>query len=307
MVIKILFRRSDKAYLPEIDAYINYFNESDQMIAYDSLKMKNLNINDFDVIWEFMGFGGKQVNDRQLLIHEYASSSIGQLAKIKNFMKSKFSVKPDIRIFLNEQVKKQFYFKDNIKYCYRDMGVKKVLNKKTNKKDYDFVYIGQVSKERGLHKFLNAFSKKNNGTLVLVGNYETDLYDKYSKYENIIFTGKLSHDEVIKVASRCKYGINLIPDKHPYNIQTSTKLLEYLSLGLKIITTDYFWVNSFEKEYGLSFFKLDYNNMCFDKMKVEKYPYRIDVDMNLFLWQKILDDSNIKNIIISLYKKKKHT
>ena len=108
-MIKILFIRSERAYLPEIDAYIEYFNKTDEFRAYDSLKLKGeYQLKDFDVIWEFKGFGGIRVKD-QILVHEYASLSVGAFPRVKNWLKSKLNPKPHLRIFLNEDVKAGFF------------------------------------------------------------------------------------------------------------------------------------------------------------------------------------------------------
>ena len=58
--VKILFAMTGKAFLPEIDAYVKYFNKLEGFEAYDSqLLDENYSIDDFDVIWEFKGFAEK--------------------------------------------------------------------------------------------------------------------------------------------------------------------------------------------------------------------------------------------------------
>ena len=59
-MITILFVRSENAFLPEIDAYVDYFNNTKEFKAYDSSKIKDYKLDDFDVIWEFKGFGGSK-------------------------------------------------------------------------------------------------------------------------------------------------------------------------------------------------------------------------------------------------------
>ena len=84
---KILFMRSENAFLPEIDAYIDYFNHFEGFKAFDSSKIKEYKLEDFDIIWEFKGLGGVKQNKNQILIHEYASLSTGKHARFKNFIK----------------------------------------------------------------------------------------------------------------------------------------------------------------------------------------------------------------------------
>lgn len=293
-MIKILFKRSENAFLPEIDAYIKYFDKTNEFKAFDSAKLKNnFQFKDFDVIWEFKGFGGIKPNDR-ILVHDYASLSTGKFPRFKNLLKSKLNPKPDLRIFLNENVKDGFSFNDNVEYCFRDMGIdEKFLQVKNSKKEYDFVYVGSISKVRGIDKMLKKFVEKNNGKLCLVGNVEDDIYSKYKSNKDIIFTGKVPYSEVPEIASKAVYGINFIPNKYPFNIQTSTKLLEYLALGLKIITTDYKWVRQFEEKNNCTFYKLDYNNLYFDIKAINKYKFILNFNGEEFIWKNIIDNSQI--------------
>lgn len=93
---KILFMRNERAFLPEIDAYINFFNNTEEFKAYDSSKIGGeYKLSDFDIIWEVKGIGGLKV-DNQLMIHEYASLSTGKFPRLKNLLKSKINFKPDL-------------------------------------------------------------------------------------------------------------------------------------------------------------------------------------------------------------------
>lgn len=300
---KILFIRSEKSFLPEIDAYIEYFNKTNEFRAYDSLNIKGeYKVDDFDVVWEFKGLGGTKVK-RQILIHEYASLSIGSFAKFKNLLKLRINPKPDLRIFLNRNVKDGFNFNDGIDYCYRNMGIAESFIKfKDSKKEYDFVYTGSICKEREIDKLLKIFTEKSNGNLCLIGNVEDDIYKRYKNNKDIIFTGKVPYYEVPEIASRAIYGINYIPDKYPFNIQTSTKLLEYLALGLKIITTDYKWIRQFEEKNNCNFYKLKGNGINFDIKYIERYSFKNNFNAEENLWNNIIDDSKIKEKILEISK-----
>lgn len=296
---KILFIRSENAFLPEIDAYVEYFNKTEKFKAYDSAKIKNLTLDDFDILWEFKGLGGVKKNINQILVHEYASLSTGKFSKLKNLIKSRLNPKPDLRIFLNEDVKAGFDFSDNIEFCYRDMGIDEQFASQINiKKEYDFVYVGSICRARGMDKFLKAFTEKNNGTLCLVGNVEDEIYNEYKNYKNLTFTGKVPYTEVPKIAAKAEYGINFIPDRYPFNIQTSTKLLEYLALGLKVVTTDYKWVREFEEKHNCSFYKLDYGNLRFDKQIIKNHEFFSEFRTEEYLWDRVIDRSRVAKSIM---------
>lgn len=301
-MIKILFIRSPKAFLPEIDAYIKYFNKTSEFKAYDSSKLeKDYKIDDFDVIWEFKGFGGIKTKDK-ILIHEYASLSTGSFPFIKNIMKVQLNPKPDLRIFLNENVREGFNFKDEIDFCFRDMGIdESFLNSNNQNKEYDFVYVGSICKGRGMDIFLRQFTKTTPGKLCLIGNVEDEIYDTYKNNKDIIFVGKVSYSEVPLIASRAIYGINYMPDRYPFNIQTSTKLLEYLALGLKVITTEYKWARQFEETQGCSFYKIDYENADLNLNKIKNHKFISKFKHQNFLWENIIKTSGIEEKIFNIY------
>jgi len=296
--VKILFVRTGKAFLPEIDAYVKYFNKLEGFEAYDSqLLDENYSIDDFDVIWEFKGFGGvRDVN--KVIVHDYASLSTGSFPKVKNNLKKWLNPKPNLRVFLNQAVRQGFNFNDDIEFCYRDMGIdERFLSVKSEEKEYDFVYVGSICKGRGMDRFLAEFTRKPQGKLCLIGNVEDDIYNEYKHNKDLVFTGSVPYGEVPIIASKAVYGINYIPDKYPFNIQTSTKLLEYLALGLKVITTDYQWVRDFEKRHGCSFYKLNLKQDGFNRDYIESYDYKSNFAVENHLWDAVLENSGLKEKI----------
>lgn len=295
-MIKIIFLRSEKAYLPEIDAYIEYFNKTPEYVAYDSSKLDfNFNLEEFDVIWEFKGVGGTK-SKNQFVIHEYASLSTGFLPRSKDFVKSIINPKPDLRVFLNETVNKEMGFKDGIEYCYRDMGIDQCfLKARSDKKDYEFVYIGSMEKSRGIDRLLKAFTRNCSGRLCLIGNPPSDLYNEFKGNNNIVFTGKVPYKDVPEIASKAVYGINCMPDKYPYNLQTSTKVLEYLALGLKVITTDYKWIRDFEKLHSCDFYKISIDEFNTDSL--DKFNFKSNYIPENYTWDLIIENSRLRDKI----------
>lgn len=293
-MIKILFMRSANSYLPEIDAYIKYFNNTKDFLAYDSRKVDYKEYGNFDVIWRFKGFKDSKIKDK-ILVHEYASLSTGKFPKVKNLLKSVFNEKPDLRVFLNSEVKNGFYFNDSLDFCYRDMGIdENFLLNNDSKKDYEFIYVGAISKQRKIGVLLEEFKRKQNCNICLVGKVEDEIFNEYKSSKNINFIGPIEHKDVPKILSKAIYGINYIPNEYPYNLQTSTKLLEYLASGLKVLTTSYNWVNNFESENDCRFYKLDSNNIQIDIREIEKFNYSANVNFEKYLWDNIIRNSNIE-------------
>lgn len=284
------FVRGKKSYLPEIEAYKDYFKE----YAFVEVRSINeLSIESVDLIWMFMGINFKKYD--LPIIHEYASMSLPPFAQCKDYIKSKINVRPNLRIFLNENIKTNFKFNDEVKYCYRDMGVDDIFFYNISKKiQYDCVYVGSMSKDRELHFLLDKLKKNPDRSILMVGEPPADLYIDYKKYKNIIFTGQIRYRDVPQYITQARYAVNYMPDKFPFNIQTSTKLLEYVALGMDIITTSYKWVDEFEKVRGMNFFHISKDCSELDFDKIDKYNFYTKNIKDLS-WSNILSRSGIQS------------
>lgn len=286
---EIFFIKSDKAYLPEIEAYSNVFSAK-------GFDCNTISYNEFltlrrepSVFWFFMGFYPHSTSNG-IMIHDYRSLSTGNMRTIKDYLKCKLQPKPSLRIFLNESVRNHLNFKDNIPSYIIDMGVDFPHSSAMNKKDvlYDYVYVGAVSKNRGIDCLLNKFVKSNTGKkLLLVGYYEKSLYDIYNG-PNIIFTGKVDRNQVYKYLMQSETGISYIPQGMPYDLQTSTKMLEYAWCGLKIVANNSYSNRLTANNLG---FACDISNGTFFDLKINNKK-NINVQKNL-LWERILYKSGI--------------
>ena len=292
----ILFQNTQNSYLPEVQAYKEYFESK----GYNILTEGENSIP--DIYWKIMGLDFKS-RDKPV-IHDYASlSSGGIFPKIKDLIKSSFNAKPDLRLFLNHDVKNCLNFRDNIPFLIRDAGIhKSFFNLTSSKKEYDFVYLGTLSKVRGVHKLIEFFSNKlKNKKLLLIGSVPKELNSIVKKSKNIICTGRLPLSQVPIYASKAIYGINYIPDKYPFNIQASLKLLEYCALGLKVITTDYYWINSFEKKNNARFFKIKEDFSNFRPDAFEKFDF-VTPNLKHREWNNMFNEIDLYNVINSLRK-----
>lgn len=90
--------------------------------------------------------------------------------------------------------------KEIIEYAKKDKKIEKENN---------IIYVGNVKPHKGINILLEAFSKLENGyTLKIIGQKENFLvgseFDE-TKYKNVVFTGKLSDDELLDEISKAKY------------------------------------------------------------------------------------------------------
>ena len=288
----IAIRKSQKAYLPEIEIYKRYFSEYRFIDFYDE---KDLCGESVDLLWMFMGMDRRKHDIP--CIHEYVTLSLPPMVGFKDWLKKRLNAKPDLRVFLHEDIEKKLNFQDGVPCCYRDMGVDGLFfAEKPVKKQYDFVYVGSMAKDRHLENFLIWMKRHSEATMLLVGEPPQEIYQEYGSCKNIVFTGRVTYDEVPAIAQQAEYAVNYIPDVFPFNIQTSTKLLEYAAMGMKIVTTSYSWVRNFADNRGMKFFYLDENCSNLNMDTLANFDF-VTTDIRDLEWKNILDKSGLRQAI----------
>ena len=292
-MIKILFVRRPKAYLPEIDAYIDFLKiHYTQAQAFDTGKMTlPCNAADFDIIWHFMGTNHRR--EGRFVVHEYNSLSAGAFPRFKNWVKTRVNCAPDRRVFLSPAVKEGFGFEDGVPERLRDMGVSPAFFNTPRKPNYDFVYAGSVHRGLEVIKMLDRFKDELKGsTIYIVGSVNPEIQDRYAGYGNIVFAGRVPYTDVPMHMARGRYGLNLVPDRYPFNIQTATKVLEYCALGLPVVSMRYKWSENFVERSGGSFFWLndDFSNIT--KENLDRHDFRVP-DVSVHSWESVISQSQI--------------
>lgn len=291
---KLLFVRNSDVYLPEVSAYRAYLKKKHpKIIVKESTEFPNYNPKDFDILWHFMGVDLKGKGN--FVVHEYNSISTPPCAQAKNLIKKAVNAKPDQRIFLNETVKNTFKFKDDIPFHIRDMGIDSQFfnTQKIRKPEYDFIMVGGLDRGKPIYDFLDNLVIKNaNLKTLIVGNIPNEMQRRFGRVKNITFHGRAAYEEVPSLMANARFGLNIMPDKPPFNLQTSTKALEYCAVGLPIITTNYKWINHFESSTGARFFKLDEDLSNLGAQSLSRFkPIVPNVDQ--FNWEFIIEKSGI--------------
>lgn len=289
--MKIGVPLSKFAYTPESYAYEKYLTNLGHIVELDY----SLNPNN-DVNLYFMGthffWEKKQGNAKE--IHEYQSLSTPPLSKMKNSVKKRLNKQPDARIFLNNLIYKDMNFKDNIPYIYRDMGIDENLfqTPSTNPK-YDVIYCGSISGRKGLIEALLNISRICS---VLVVGKISEEEKILLNVNNLTLMGAVNRDSLPEIYRNARFGLNYTPDIYPYNVQTSTKTLEYLASGLGVISNKYEWSERFFKE-------INYQPIWLDSISSSSYLCLDDFEpidpsiVNEYSWSNILFRSNLENFL----------
>lgn len=291
MNIGITLKRN--SYTPEAYAYKKFLENLGYKVQLDYLLDPNNDINIY-----FMGIKPfwKIEKGNAIEIHEYQSLSTYPFAKIKNLIKQRYNKKPAGRIFLNSDVRSELNFHDSIPYIYRDMGVdKRFYQKPYDNPEFDIVYAGSIIGRIGLLNTIIQLSKKYK--ILFIGDVDSEINQIFLKH-GVITTGKISYQEIPSLYKNARFGLNYTPDIYPFNIQTSTKTLEYLASGLHVISNNYYWINNFFKQVNYTPVWLDF---ALSKANYDLLPPTSNFpDMNIFSWDHILTECSLEKFIINL-------
>ena len=286
------------AYTPEAYAYKKFLEQSNVEVQ---LAPEEDLCSDNDVNIYFMGLRPfwRRKASGAAEVHEYQSLSVAPYPVLKDTVKKIVNGQPNGRIFLNEVVRESMGFASDVPYILRDMGVDAALFQKPNAfPDFDIIYSGSIAGRNGLleeFQRLSALGYK----LLIVGEVAASVRDLFRENTKIEFAGKVSRDDLPRLYSRAWAGLNYTPDLYPFNIQTSTKTLEYLASGLVVFSNKYHWASRFSSDYGVRFLWLD---------ELQRY---IDIssscigddcffDASEFMWDSILERSGFLSFISSV-------
>lgn len=301
----IHFVRGGPAYLPEIDAYVDFItSHGHQALVHDTGATVPLNA---QVVWWMCG-RVPSAEARRLKnafhIHEYASTSAPPKAWLKDFVKHWTQPKPDYRLFQNGWVRERMGFDDGVPYALRDMGVAQAffdaaapaLPEASYEDDapirippneFDLVYLGEMNRLLPFVPLLQSIHEAGR-SLLLVGDVPDALRAQLPA--SVTCTGRVPHADVPHQLRRARFGLNLVSNIEPYNQQTSTKLLEYCAVGLPVVSNDYAWVRYFAAHYQGNFHLLRDNPSSWQfnfGEALDAYPYVVP-DVRELAWPNLL-------------------
>lgn len=282
------------AYTPEAYAYKKFLETHGHQVQLD---IANSLAPDNDLNIYFLGLKNKKNTGKAKEIHEYQSLSTPSFSRIKDLTKSIINCKPDGRIFLNSTVEKKFFFYDQVPKIHRDMGVDDAFFQAPSENpEFDIIYCGSFSGRPGLKREILRLHEIG-FKLCLIGDVPSDFMRTIKNKKNIFLTGRLPREKIPEYYKKSFAGLNYTPNVYPFNIQTSTKTLEYLASGLKCISNRYSWSINFSKKTNTEFiWNEDLKNiedLYFKKIK--------NSSMDAYKWSSILKNSNfllfLENIV----------
>ena len=295
-MIRLIAPIPSKSYSPELYALSEYFDGVDDIqfdLVEHSVNNENLSALEYDGMYLKMGFSPLWKPTRLAEIHDYASASTGSFARMKDALKTRMSSRPVLRSFLSDAVKDCFKFGDKVPYILRDMGVPGTFiaagSSRQCSNEYDLMYAGSITPSRESAELFRAVEDAKL-TVLAVGDPHPEIHEEFRYSQFVTFTGRMAYHSMPELSARCRYGINHTPVEWPFWFQTSTKVLEYLALGLPVISNDYSWVRKFEKESGARLARLEDIGQL--SRGVLEFDFVIP-DMHEYSWTSVFSRSRI--------------
>lgn len=160
-----------------------------------------------------------------------------------------YSLKKFDAIILAEHSYFRYYTNLNKKIeVITNMPDLKVLKKfrNFNREKNEIFYIGGISNERGFDvmiKTVKILKEKFNDIMIhLIGRYDKNLLktvDITDLNKNIKFYGRVPLIKSLKYSKNAKVGFSLLKPIPNYKESYSTKIFEYMALGLPVITSNF--------------------------------------------------------------------
>lgn len=244
---QVHFVHAGHAYLPELQAYAAHLAR----LGHTShVHTRPYTVPEqADVVWWMCGRVDRahsQRLHRSLQVHEYASASVGHWPATKDMFKRWLHPRPDHRVFQSEWVRQRMGFDDDVAWSLRDMAVPGhfLRARREHEPDVDLVYLGEMRRLLEfvpvLHALLDAGLR-----LLLVGQAPEALLSQLAGRPGLLAYGPVPQEQVPAQLLRARAGLNLMPARLPLTQQTSTKVLEYMAVGLPVISNPYPWIERY--------------------------------------------------------------
>lgn len=292
-MIRIASSVTGNAYLPEHHAYVAYFAQVPD-IDFVSLPQGSLPTpGEFDVELRYTGLDPFWRPAPLPVIHEYGSLSTGSLPHLRNSLKKRCNRRPLLRIFLTPDVCDEFGFHDPVPSLCRGMGVDDGFFgvARPSIPEFDLVYCGSVTQSRHVHLLLAAVQRQGL-TILVVGEPEPAIHAAFRDSPGITFTGRVSRVDIPGLLVQARCAINITPDIYPFNLQESTKVLEYCAAGLPVITNFYGWIRRFEKDNRGRFLDLGDDFSGLDRAAIEAFDF-VTPDVAAYRWTAVIERSGL--------------
>lgn len=299
-MIRIASSVTGNAYLPEHSAYVDYFATVPDIDFVSVPAGTPLSPSDFDIELKYTGLDPFWRPTPLPVIHEYGSLSTGAFARGRNLVKRLANRRPRLRVFLMPEVRDGFGFGDGVPTVLRGMGVDRAFYEvaRPASPDVDLVYCGSITRSRHVDRLLEAV-RRQGLTILVVGEPEPAIHEAFRDVPGITFTGRVPRAEIPGLLVRARWAVNITPDLYPFNLQESTKVLEYCAAGLPVVSNFYPWVNRFQADAGGRFLDLGPDFSGLDRGRLESFDFRVP-EIGAYRWDRVIEASGLAQALRAL-------
>lgn len=242
-----------KALLPEAEAYARYFQ------AYPGTDVSELGPADVgqwaecDVLLIFLGWEprwrlGRRPSDSVLVADLCLSTGTG--AALKDGVKRYLNLRPHVGVTQTESMARVAGW-DPHRTVLRSQGYREdLVRARSHSPEYDLVYGGTLQRP-GVAKVIDDLAAR--GFRVAVASADPSPFSA----RGVDFLGRLPQHDLYDLYSRSRAGLNVVPDRRPFNFQISTKVIEYLGAGIPVVSNRYAWIQGLSQQRGFDFIDVD--------------------------------------------------
>ena len=247
MAIRVGIEAPRRAFLPESHAYLRALQDSDgiDVRLVPSGSSHDLSNADLDVWISFRNWLQPRLASPPIaVVGDVASLSVGRFKSLKDAAKTCMSRRAHVRVIQSDWMAAKMGWQQG-SYEKRSMGYfEELVLPRPTLLDFDLVYSGDTHR-RGLPAFIARLAAVG-FRIGIVGWPLEDL-----RMPGVELLGVLSFHDVYEVYSRSYAGLNWVPDREPWTMQQSTKVIEYLGSGLHVVSQNYPWIEFFCAERNL--------------------------------------------------------
>nr|WP_272210101.1 glycosyltransferase [Marinicella sp. W31]MDC2875964.1 glycosyltransferase [Marinicella sp. W31] len=253
------------------------------------------------ICWHLMGLYREKLPCK-FTIHDYRSMSIGRFRRVKDMAKRFLNARPDARVSKPE-IEKVMRFNDDVETILIDISVSDYVidfrQPPSTAPDYDYCYIGVISRERGIERIIRQFieSAGKDKTLLLVGRVQDGIQEEFAAAKNVTFTGPVEQKEVFRLLNRSGVALSYFPNHFPHTHQTPTKLLEYGALGMRILCNNQPMNRARAEDYGLEAVWRDDDRLFEDLPGLAQWPENYEKNPVPLLFSTHLENSGLKKLL----------
>lgn len=235
---RVALWHSGKAFLPEARAYHAALGRHGfEALLLDPSDRKLLP--SFNAAILFLGRFPRWYRATEVVVADYGSLSVGRFAPLKDLVKRWTNLRPSFGVYQNELIR--IRMGSPTEFGYRPMGYFPELVPTTAREhEVDFLYVG-TSERPGLKSALCRILD-NGYSLRVVG------FERPRTFPPAEYLGPLDLAQTYQMMGNARYGLNFVPNKAPFALQASTKMVEYLACGLGVVSSRTPWVERFALE-----------------------------------------------------------